>query len=329
MNKLLTGAMTGAIMLSGVAAQAGGDVVLQLKWVTQAQFAGYYVALDNGFYADEGLDVTIKPGGPDIAPAQVLAGGGADVVLDWMPSALASREKGLEMVNIAQPFASSGMMLTCRRDSGIETPADFAGKTLGVWFFGNEYPFLSWMSQLGLSTDGGPDGVTVLKQGFNVDPILQGQADCVSTMTYNEYWQIIDAGLTADDLIVFKYEDQGVATLEDGMYVLEENLNDAAFVDKMVRFVRASMKGWKWAEANPDAAAMIVLENDASGAQTEVHQKRMMGEIAKLTAGSNGALDISAYERTVASLMSGGSDPVITMEPTGAWTHAITDEALK
>ena len=287
------------------------------------------MALDNGFYADEGLNVTIKPGGPDIAPAQVLAGGGADVVLDWMPSALASREKGLPMVNIAQPFASSGMMLTCRRDSGIESPADFAGKTLGVWFFGNEYPFLSWMSQLGLSTDGGPDGVTVLKQGFNVDPILQGQADCVSTMTYNEYWQIIDAGLTADDLIVFKYEDQGVATLEDGMYVLEDNLNDAAFVDKMVRFVRASMKGWKWAEANPDAAAMIILENDASGAQTEEHQKRMMGEIAKLTAGSNGALDIAAYERTVASLMSGGSDPVITMEPVGAWTHAITDAALK
>ena len=329
MNKLLTGAMTGAMLFGGFAAQAADDVTLQLKWVTQAQFAGYYVALDNGFYEEEGLNVEIKPGGPDIAPAQVIAGGGADVVLDWMPSALASREKGLNVVNIAQPFASSGMMLTCRKDSGIASPADFAGKTLGVWFFGNEYPFLSWMSQLGLATDGSEGGVTVLKQGFNVDPILQGQADCVSTMTYNEYWQIIDAGLTPDDLIVFKYEDQGVATLEDGMYVLEENLNDAAFVDKMVRFVRASMRGWKWAEANPDAAAMIVLDNDASGAQTEEHQKRMMGEIAKLTAGSNGALDIAAYERTVASLMSGGSDPVITMEPTGAWTHAITDEALK
>lgn len=329
MNKLLTGAMTGAMMFGGFAAQAADDVKLQLKWVTQAQFAGYYVALDNGFYADEGLDVEIKPGGPDIAPSQVIAGGGADVVLDWMPSALASREKGLNVVNIAQPFASSGMMLTCRKDSGIASPANFAGKTLGVWFFGNEYPFLSWMSQLGLATDGSDGGVTVLKQGFNVDPILQGQADCVSTMTYNEYWQIIDAGLTADDLIVFKYEDQGVATLEDGMYVLEENLNDAAFVDKMVRFVRASMKGWKWAEANPDAAAMIVLDNDASGAQTEEHQKRMMGEIAKLTAGSNGALDVAAYERTVASLMSGGSDPVITAEPSGAWTHAITDAALK
>ncbi len=329
MNKLLTGALAGAMMLGGAAAQAGDAVSLQLKWVTQAQFAGYYVALDKGFYDEEGLDVTIKPGGPDIAPAQVIAGGGADVVLDWMPSALASREKGLPLVNIAQPFASSGMMLTCRKDSGITSPADFAGKTLGVWFFGNEYPFLSWMSQLGLSTDGGDDGVTVLKQGFNVDPILQGQADCVSTMTYNEYWQIIDAGLSADDLIVFKYEDQGVATLEDGMYVLEENLNDPEFVDKMVRFVRASMAGWKWAEENPEAAAMIVLENDASGAQTEEHQIRMMGEIAKLTAGSNGALDVAAYDRTVASLMAGGSDPVITVEPTGAWTHAITDEALK
>ncbi|CUK06766.1 ABC transporter substrate-binding protein [Shimia thalassica] len=310
-------------------AHAADDVTLQLKWVTQAQFAGYYVAADKGFYEEEGLNVTIKPGGPDIAPAQVIAGGGADVVLDWMPSALASREKGLALVNIAQPFKSSGMMLTCRKDAGIASPADFAGKTLGVWFFGNEYPFLSWMNKLGLSTEGGADGVTVLKQGFNVDPILQGQAACVSTMTYNEYWQIIDAGLTPDDLVVFKYEDQGVATLEDGMYVLEDNLKDPAFEDKMVRFVRASMKGWKWAEANPTDAAMIVLDNDASGAQTEEHQIRMMGEIAKLTAASNGALDPADYERTVASLMSGGSDPVITAKPEGAWTHAITDKALK
>ena len=258
----------------------------------------------------------------------MIAGGGADVVLDWMPSALASREKGLALVNIAHPFKSSGMMLTCRKDAGVTSPEDFAGKTLGVWFFGNEYPFLSWMSKLGLATDGSDGGVTVLKQGFNVDPILQGQAACVSTMTYNEYWQIIDAGLSPDDLVVFKYEDQGVATLEDGMYVMEEKLADPAFEDKMVRFVRASMKGWKWAEENPEEAALIVLDNDASGAQTEEHQVRMMSEIAKLTAGSNGALDVADYERTVDSLMSGGSDPVITKKPEGAWTHAITDKAL-
>ena len=328
MKKLVLMALAAGMAISSSMAQAADKLTLQLKWVTQAQFAGYYVAQDQGFYDAEGLDITIKPGGPDVAPAQVIAGGGADVVLDWMPSALATREKGVNLVNIAQPFKSSGMMLTCRKDTGIKSPADFKGKTLGVWFYGNEYPFLSWMSQLGLPTDGSAGGVTVLKQGFNVDPILQKQADCVSTMTYNEYWQIIDAGLSADELVVFKYQDQGVATLEDGIYVMEDRLKDPAFEDQMVRFVRASMKGWKWAEENPDAAADIVLENDASGAQTEKHQRRMMGEIAKLTAGSNGALDPADYERTVATLMKGGSDPVITKAPSGAWTHAITDKAL-
>lgn len=326
MKKILTSAVLAAMAGS---AWGADDVTLQLKWVTQAQFAGYYVAQAQGFYEAEGLNVTILPGGPDVAPTQVIAGGGADVVIDWMPSALAAREKGLALVNIAQPFKSSGMMLTCRKDSGVATPADFAGKTLGVWFGGNEYPFLNWMNKLGLPTDGSAGGVTVLKQGFNVDPLLQGQAACVSTMTYNEYWQVIDAGLAPEDLIVFKYEDEGVATLEDGLYVMEDKLADPAFEDKMVRFVRASMTGWKWAEENSDAAAMIVLENDETGAQTEAHQKRMMGEIAKLTAGSNGALVEDDYKRTVAALMSGGSDPVITAEPAGAWTHQITDKALQ
>ena len=329
MNKLLTTALAGAMAFAAGLAQAADDLTLQLKWVTQAQFAGYYVALENGYYSDEDLNVTINPGGPDIAPAQVIAGGGADVVIDWMPSALAAREGGLPLVNIAQPFKSSGMMLTCRKDTGIKTPADFAGKTLGVWFYGNEYPFLTWMGKLGLSTEGGDDGVTVLKQGFNVDPILQGQAACVSTMTYNEYWQIIDAGIAADDLITFKYEDQGVATLEDGLYVLEDKLSDPAEVDKLARFVRASMKGWKWAEENPTKAAMIVLEADETGAQTEKHQVRMMGEVAKLTAGSNGELDPADYQRTVDTLMGGGSDPVISKAPEGAWTHVVTDIALK
>jgi NitT/TauT family transport system substrate-binding protein len=301
-------------------------VTLQLKWVTQAQFAGYYVAAEKGFYEEEGLDVTINPGGPDVAPPQVIAGGGADVVIDWMPSALASREKGVPLVNISQPFKKSGLMLTCRKDTGIQTPADFKGKTLGVWFGGNEYPFLSWMSKLGLKTDGGPDGVTVIKQGFNVDPLIQKQADCVSTMTYNEYWQVIDAGFKPEDLVVFKYDEQGEGTMEDGLYVMEENLKDPAFVEKMAKFVKASMKGWDYARQNPDEAAMIVLENDASGAQTEAHQKRMMGEIAKLLdTKDNGKLDPADYERTVAILMSGGSDPVITKKPEGATSTAVYD----
>jgi NitT/TauT family transport system substrate-binding protein len=317
-----------ALGLAGPAL-AADDVTLQLKWVTQAQFAGYYVALENGYYENADLNVTILPGGPDIAPTQVIAGGGADVVVEWMPAALAARENGLPLVNIAQPFKSSGMMLTCWGDVGIAEPADLADRTLGVWFFGNEYPFLSWMSSLGIKTEGKMAGsVEVLKQGFNVDPLLQRQADCISTMTYNEYWQVIDSGVTAEELVTFKYQDQGVATMEDGLYVLEEKLDDAAFVDKMARFVAASMEGWKWAEENPEDAAMIVLDFDDTGAQTEAHQIRMMGEVAKLTAGSNGALDPADYDRTVATLLAGGSDPVITKAPEGAWTSAITDAAL-
>ena len=320
---------TGAALALAAAGTAQADEVrLQLQWVTQSQFAGYYVALENGYYDDEGLDVTILPGGPDIAPPQVLAGGGADVMLNWMPSALAARERGLPVVNIAQPFVRSGLQLTCWADTGITEPADLAGRTIGVWFFGNEYPFLSWMSQLGIPTDGSEGGVTVLQQGFNVDPLLQRQADCISTMTYNEYWQVIDAGVSPDELVTFKYEDQGVATLEDGIYVLEENLEDPEFVDRMERFVRASMQGWTWAVENPEEAAMIVLDYDETGAQTEEHQTRMMGEIALLVAGGDGALDADAYARTVATLLAGGSDPVITAEPEGAWTSAITDAAL-
>ncbi len=323
---LMTTLAAAALALSAVAAKAEDKVVLQLKWVTQAQFAGYYVAQDKGFYKEAGLDVEIKPGGPDIAPPQVIAGGGADVIIDWMPSALASREKGVPLVNIAQPFKKSGMMLTCLKETGITKPEDFKGRTLGVWFFGNEYPFLSWMAHLNIPTEGGPDGVTVLKQGFNVDPLLQKQADCISTMTYNEYWQVIDAGIKPEDLIVFKYEDQGVSTMEDGLYVLEDNLKDPAFVDKMARFVAASMKGWEWAREHPEEAAAIVLDNDATGAQTEKHQVRMMGEINKLTEGSDGTLDPADYERTVEILLGGGSDPVITKKPEGAWTHAVTDK---
>ncbi len=321
-----------ALTLAATGAQAQDKLTLQLKWVTQAQFAGYYVAKDKGFYKDEKLDVTIKPGGPDIAPPQVAAGGGADVIIDWMPAALASREKGVPLVNIAQIYKRSGMMLTCRKDSGIKTPADFKGRTLGVWFSGNEYPFLSWMDKLGLKTSGANADIKVLKQGFNVDPLLQKQADCISTMTYNEYWQVIDAGIKPEQLLVFKYEDQGVATLEDGFYTTEAKLKDPAMVAKLARFVRATAKGWDYAIKNQPEAVKIVLANDATGAQKAAHQTRMMGEVAKLVADQPkgiGYLDPADFERTVGILLGGKSDPVITKKPAGAWTHQVIDAAMK
>ena len=327
MKKLIATAAVAATVAGG--AQAADDVTLQLQWVTQGQFAGYYVALDKGWYAEEDLNVTILPGGPDIAPPQVLAGGGADVMLNWMPSALSAREGGLPLVNIAQPFKSSGLMLTCWKDTGIESPEDFRGKTIGTWFFGNEFPLLSWLGQLGIPTTGGEDGVTIQKINFNVDPLLQRQVDCATTMTYNEYWQVIDAGVTEDEIITFRYSDYGVATMEDGMYVLEQNLEDPAFVDKMARFLRASMRGWEFALANPEESAEIILEYDETGAQTYEHQVRMIGEVAKLTEGSDGTLDPADLQRTVDTLLAGGSDPVITRAPDAAFTTTkITDMAL-
>ena len=323
MKRLTVSLLATAMSLAAFGAMAADAVTLQLKWVTQAQFAGYYVAKDKGFYTEEGLDVTIKPGGPDIAPEQVIAGGGADVIVDWMGGALAARDKGVGLINIAQPYKKAGMQLICPKDGPVKTEADFQGHTLGVWFFGNEYPFHAWMNKLGLKTEGGPDGVTVLKQSFDVQPLIQKQADCISVMTYNEYWQAIDAGFKPEDLIVFNYTAMGNDLLEDGLYVMEDKLKDPAFEDKMVRFVRASMKGWKYATENPDEAADIVVEN---GGQDENHQKRMMGEVAKLIDNADGKLIKEAYDRTAQALL---DQKIISKPAEGGYTTVITDKAIK
>jgi len=321
MKKLIVSMMAGAMSLAAAQAWAADAVTLQLKWVAQAQFAGYYTALEKGFYEEEDLDVTIKPGGPDIAPEQVIAGGGADVVVTWMAAALSARDKGVPLVNIAQPYEKSGLLMICPADGPVKTEADFKGHTLGVWFFGNEYPFYAWMNKLGLPTEGGADGVTVLKQSFDVQPLIQKQADCISVMTYNEYWQAIDAGFKPEDLIVFNYTELGNDMLEDGLYVLQDKLADPAFKDKMVRFVRASLKGWKYAIENPDEAAGYVMDH---GGQDENHQKRMMGEVAKLVGDATGKLDEAAYERTAKMVV---DQKIVSKAPEGAFTHEITDAA--
>ncbi len=312
------------------AASAADPITLQLKWVTQAQFAGYYVAQAKGFYKAEGLDVTIKPGGPDINPSQVIAAGGADVIVDWMPDALAAREKGVPLVNIAQVFQKSGMELTCRKDSGVTSPKDFKGKILGVWFAGNQYPFLAWMGKLGYTTTGASPDVTVLKQGFNVDPLLQKQAACISTMNYNEYWQVIEGGMKPSDLVVFKYQDEGVAMLEDGLYTTDSELADPKKAADLAKFVKATMAGWDYAAAHQAEAVKIVMSFDTAGVLDEAHQTKMMGSVATLlTDGKDkdGYLDPAAYQRTVDVLMEDKTDPVITKQPDGAYTHKIYDAA--
>lgn len=329
MKQILLSAMAGTMALAAAQGALAQDnnVTLQLKWVTQGQFAGYYAAEAQGYYKDEGLTVEIKPGGPDIAPEQVIAGGGADVITTWMAPGLAARERGVPLVNIAQPFKQSGLLLTCRKDAGVETTKDFPGKTLGVWFFGNEYPFYAWMAKLGYSTEGGAEGVEVLKQAFNVDPLIQKQAACISTMTYNEYGQVLKAGLTPDELTVFNYRDEGVGMLEDGLYVMEDKLKDPAFVEKMTKFVRASMKGWEYARTNPQETAQIIVDNDMTGSMTLEDQVYQVSEVNKLTEGSTGVLDEADYQQTVDTLLSAVSpeNPAITKKPEGAFSHVVTD----
>ena len=323
MKKLITGLMAGTLLLSGAASALAADALtLQLKWVTQAQFAGYLVAEAKGFYDEEDLDITILPGGPNIAPEQVIAGGGADIIVTWMAAGMAARESGVPLVNIAQPFKRSGLMMICPTETGIKSEADFPGHTLGVWFFGNEYPFFAWMNKLGLKTDGSEGGVTVLQQSFDIQPMIQGQADCISVMTYNEYGQALDAGYGPDNLTIFNYTEMGNDLLEDGLYVMEDSLKDPAKVDAYTRFVRDSMKGWAYALENPDEAAEIVVEADDTGAAELAHQRYMVGEVSKLVDADDAALDMATYDRTVKALL---DQSIIKANPEGAYTTVVTD----
>jgi NitT/TauT family transport system substrate-binding protein len=323
MKKLMVPLLAATLVVAGMAgAQAQDKLRLQLKWVTQAQFAGYIVAKAKGFYAEENLDIEILPGGPNVAPEQVIAGGGADIIVDWMGGAVVAREKGVPLVNIAQPFKRSGLMLICPKENNINTVADFKGRTIGVWFFGNEYPFFAWMNKEGISTAEGGD-VKVLQQSFDIAPMQQKQADCIHVMTYNEYGQALDAGYSPDNLTIFNYTELGNDLLEDGLYVMEPTLQDPAKVDAYTRFVKASMKGWQYALDNPDEAAQIVVDSDDTGAATLEHQRYMVGEVSKLVDATNPKLDQAVYDRTVKALL---DQKIITKQPEGAFSTVVTDK---
>jgi len=326
MKTFITGLLAGTMALAAMPSAFAADALtLQLKWVTQAQFAGYLVAEAKGFYDEEDIDLTILPGGPNIAPEQVIAGGGADIIVTWMAAGLAARDTGVPLVNIAQPFKRSGLMMICPAEKEIKTVADFPGHTLGVWFFGNEYPFFAWMNKEGIATDGSAGGVTVLQQSFDIQPMIQGQADCISVMTYNEYGQALDAGYGPDNLTIFNYTEMGNDLLEDGLYVMEDSLSDPAKVDAYTRFVRASMKGWQYALDNPEEAAQIVVDSDETGAAELAHQLYMVGEVSKLVDADDAALDMTTYDRTVKALL---DQKIIKAQPEGAYTTVVTD-ALK
>ncbi len=252
-------------------------VKLQLKWVPQAQFAGYYVALDKGYYKDEGLDVQILPGGPDIVPEQQVAGGSADIGVDWVASLLTSQEQEMPLVQIAQIFQKSGLVLISKKSANIQSPADLKGKKVGNWMGGNEFEVLALFDKYKLDPN---KDLSFTKQGFTMDQFLNGELDAASAMTYNEYQVAIESGVKADDMNVIDMNKEGVAMLEDNLFANSEWL--ATNKETAAKFVRASLKGWQDAINDPEGAVDIVMKQAESGSTTKEHQLKMMQEVAKL-----------------------------------------------
>jgi len=269
---------------TGEAPQQTAKVTLQLKWVTQAQFAGYYAALEQGYYEDEGLDVTIKPGGPDIVPEQVVLGRQAEFGIDWLDNLLATRDQGGEIVNIAQVFARSGMTEITWADSGLEQITDLRGKKVGVWLGGNEHKLFAALTKNGLDPQ---QDVQVVAQPFDMNLFLNREVDAAAAMTYNELAQVLEVESpdTGDlyqlsDLNVLKMSDLGTGALEDGIFVRADWIADEANQDIAVRFLKASFKGWIYCRDNPDECVQFVL--DAGPTLGEGHQAWQMNEINKL-----------------------------------------------
>ena len=260
------------------------EVKLQLQWFAQAQFAGYYAAVDEGIYADHCLDVTILEGGVDIVPQQQLASGAADFAISWVPKALVSREEGTDIVNVAQIFQRSGTLQVSFADSGISGPADFAGRKVGSWGFGNEFELLAGSRAAGV--DPGVD-YEIVQQNFDMFALINGEIDAAQAMIYNEYAQVLetvnpDTGelFTADDLSVIDWNDEGTAMLQDAIWADGSQLGIASYQDVTTRFIAASVEGWAWCRDNSAACVDVVLANGPTLGQS--HQAWQLNEISNL-----------------------------------------------
>ena len=288
-----------AALLAGVVlalAACGGDddgggsdgdldkVTLQSKWVVQAQFAGYYAALDQGFFEDEGLDVTIRPGGPDIVPEQVVLGGQAEFGINWLDSLLATRDKGQDIVNIAQVFTRSGMTEVTWKDSGLDQITELRGKKVGVWLGGNEHKLFAALNKNGIDPQ---NDAQIVKQPFDMNLFLNREIDAAAAMTYNELAQVLetknpDTGqlYQESDLNIMKMSDLGTGALEDGVFVRGDWIQNEDNQDIAKRFLKASFRGWIFCRDNPEDCLRIVLDNGPT--LGESHQRWMLNEVNAL-----------------------------------------------
>jgi NitT/TauT family transport system substrate-binding protein len=324
----------------GTSAPSGDltKVKLQLQWFTQAQFAGYFAAIEEGYYEELGLDVEIVEGGVDIVPATQLASGAVDFALSWVPKVLASREQGAEVTNISQVFQRSGTLQVSWADDGISDPADLEGKKVGNWGFGNEFELFAGMTEAGLDPS---KDVTLVQQQFDMQALLARDIDAAQAMTYNEYAQVLEAVnpdtgelYTPDDFTVIDWNDVGTAMLQDAIWASTERLSDEAYRDTAVKLVAGSLRGWVFCRDNPqDCADIVVAQGSQLGAS---HQLWQMNEINKLIWPSPsegiGTMDESLWDQTVKVALEAKNAEgatVITEEPDAdAWTADINGEAL-
>lgn len=297
---------TAAAEEAGAACESLTPVRLQLQWVTQSQFAGYYAAKDQGFFEDECLDVTILEGAVEIVPQQVVASGDAEFGIAWVPKVLASREQGADLVNIAQIFQRSGTLQVSWADSGITKPEDWAGKRVGTWGFGNEFELFAALRKAGIEPDD-PAQVTIIQQPFDMSLLLNREIDAAEAMIYNEYAQVLEATnpetgelYQPEDLSVIDYNDVGTAMLQDHVFARESWLAEEGNEDIAVRFLRAAFRGWIFCRDNADACVQTVLDNGPT--LGEGHMTWQLNEINALiwpSPAGIGMMDDALYQQTV------------------------------
>ncbi len=287
--------------LGGAECDTVDSVRVQLQWVAQAQFAGYFVANDRGFYADECLEVEILEGAVEIVPQTVLATGGAEFGLAWVPKALVSREQGADIVNIAQVFERSGTLEVSFADSGITEPADWAGKKVGNWGFGNEFELTAAIEQFGV------ENVELVQQSFDMLALLNGEIDAAEAMIYNEYAQVLEAENPAtgelyqpEDLNVIDFNDIGTAMLQDAVWVNADWISQAGNEDIATRFLKATFRGWIHCLDEFDDCVQVVLDNGST--LGESHQQWQLNEILGLifpATNGIGVMNQSLWDQTV------------------------------
>lgn len=331
---LLVVAMLAITGISNVFAQ--DDLIpvsLQLQWVAQSQFAGYYAALDQGFYEEMGLDVTILEGAVEIVPQQVVASGGAEFGIAWVPKVLNSNEQGVNLVNIAQIFQRSGTLQVSFVDTGIEEVSDFQGMNIGTWGFGNEHELFAAMRLAGVDPEN-TDDVNVIQQPFDMSLLLNGEVDAAQAMTYNEYAQVLEAVnpdtgelYQPEDLNVINWNDVGTAMLQDHIFANAEWLAEEGNEDIAVKFIAASIQGWVFCRDNFDACVDIVLDNGSTlGASHQAWQLNEINALIWPSPDGIGVMNEDLWAQTIDVAIDGA---VITEEPMdGAYRTDLVMAAL-